>query len=355
MSTNTIKNKKILFLFPHRVLDQLPKVMNKEIPSERLYGVTELIQNGWKVDISDDRHQGLFGHILRLLKPYGINLINYSTIKRIMRNDVIIVKDDFSLMTTLVCRLFGKIIIYKDSMFQLPTRFWKRWSTFINLRMASEIICYSKHQAKVWEKQFNLNEGTIKTLHYCVDTTFYPEIEYELSDSQHAISVGRDPGRDYICLSRAIQINRLPTKLVTLPYLLSEEIKNNEYIMLLERISYSELFELYSNSFFSVVPLGKYLDYPTGIRAVLESMVLGIPVIATRTPVLVEYFEENEEIIFVDAENDDELASAMKILLTNYQFTNKISNAGKTKARSLYNMQIYAKGFEKILINSINS
>ena len=355
MSTNTIKNKHILFLFPRRALDQLPKAMNKEIPSETLYGVIELKQNGWIVDVSDARHQGLFGRIHKLLSKFGINLLNYSTVKKIIKSDVVVVKDDFSLMTTLVCRLLGKIIIYKDSMFQMPTRFWKRWSVFINLRMASAIICYSKHQANVWENQFNLKEGAIKTLHYCVDTDFYPELEYDLSHSRYAISVGRDPGRDYTTLSRASQINRIPTKLVTLSYLLSEEIINNENITLLERIPYSELFELYNNSFFSVVPLGKDLDYPTGIRAVLESQVLGVPVIATRTPVLTEYFEDNKDIIFADAENEGELASAMKVLLTNEQLAHKISNAGKTKARALYNMQTYIKDFENILTNTINS
>ena len=355
MNTEAAKSKNILFLFPHRILSQLPKVMKKEIPSERFYGAIELKNNGWNIDISDDRHQGVFGHIHRLIAPYGINLINYSTIRRIMRNDIIIVKDDFSLMTTLVCRLLGKKIIYKDSMFQIPSRFWKRWSIFLNLRMASTIICYSKHQAKVWEKQFNLKEGTIKTLYYCVDTAFYPEMEYKLSNSQHAISVGRDPGRDYNCLFRAIQINHINAKLVTLPYLLSEEIKNNENIVILERIPYGKLFELYRNSLFSLVPLYKDLDYPTGIRAVLESQVLGIPVIATRTPVLVEYFEENEEIIFVDGDNENALASAMTELSSNAQQAHKISNSGKTKARSKYNMQTYTKDFENILINTINS
>jgi glycosyltransferase involved in cell wall biosynthesis len=272
-----------------------------------------------------------------------------------MRYDVIIVKDEFSLITTLVCRLLGKKIIYKDSMFQMPTRFWKRWSVFMNLRMASTIICYSKHQAKVWEKRFKLKDGVIKTLHYCVDTTFYPEIEYKPPYSQHAISVGRDPGRDYICLSRAVQINHLNTVLVTLQYLLSEEIKSNKNIKIFERLSYARLFELYSDSFISVVPLCKDLDYPTGIRAVLESQVLGIPVIATRTPVLVEYFEENEEIIFVDADDEGALASAMREISSNDQLAYKISNAGKTKARSLYNMQNYSKDFENILISTINS
>lgn len=355
MNASTAKNKKLLFLFPHKVLDQLPGIMNKEIPSERLYGAIELKQNGWEVDISDDCHQGLFAHIHKLLTKRGINLINYTTIKRIMRSDVIIVKNDFSLMTTLVCRLLGKKIIYKDAMFQMPARFWKRWSVLISLRMASAIICYSKYQAEVWKKRFNLKDDKIKTIYCSLDTTFYPDIEHKVSKSRYATSVGRDPGRDYICLSRATRINHIHTKLITLPYLLSEEIKNNENITILGRISYSKLFELYSNSFLSIVPLGKGLDYPAGIRAVLESQVLGIPVIATRTPVLVEYFKENEEIIFVDAENPGELASAMEEVLSNSPLAHRISHAGKAKTRSLYNMQTYTKDFENILINTINS
>ena len=179
MKAQPKKDKKLLFLFPHQVLQELPKIMAKEKPTDQLYGAIELQEHGWDVNFSDDRHLGLFGRIHKLIMPYGINLINYSTIKRIMRNDVIIVKDNFSLMTTLVCRLLGKKIIYKDAMFRMPKRFWKKWSVYINLRLASAVICYSKYQARRWEERYKLRDGKIKTLHYSVDMSFYPELEYD--------------------------------------------------------------------------------------------------------------------------------------------------------------------------------
>lgn len=338
------------------MLDEVSRIKVKDIPSEILYGVMELKESGWLVDIYDVGNDGLFGKINRFIKPYGINLISYSTVKRIQDSDIIIVKDNFSLMTTLLCRLLRKKIIYKDSMFIIPRRFWERWSAYINLRLASAVIAYSKHQARLWEKVFNLNENHIETMHYCVDTEFYPEIEHEIAiKKSYVISIGRDLGRDYNCLSKASKLNGLKIKLITLPYLLSKEIINNNNIDILERVPYSDLFELYKNSLFSVVPLSKGLNYPTGIRGVLESLVLGIPTIATRTPVLEEYFQDRENILFVDAEDESTLSSAMTELAENSELAHRIAANGKIKARSCYNMHTYTKELEAIIANTINS
>ena len=355
MKELTKKNNMILFLFSRKVTGEISRIEAGEIPSEILYGYMELKNNGWQVDISDNRHEGLFGKLNHMIKTYGINLINFSTIIRIKNSDVVIVKGDFSIMTTLVCRILGKKIIYKDSMFDIPTRFWKRWSAFINLRLASAVIAYSRHQADIWEKRFKLNKSAIKTMHYCIDTNFYPELKYDPANKSQAISVGRDPGRDYDCLSKASELNNIEVKLVTLSYLLSKKILNNRNIEVLQRIPYSDLFNLYENSVISIVPLSKGLNYPTGIRGTLESLAIGMPTIATRTPVLEEYFKDKEHLLYVDAEDEHALSSAMIELTENENLARTIAVGGKTKTRSCYNMEIYTKEFEDILVEVINS
>lgn len=355
MNKTTIKDNKVLYLFSRNVLGDIPRIEIKEIPSEILYGVMELKANGWIVNISDDRHKGLFGKINYLIKPYGVNFINYSTMMKIKSHDVIIVKGDFSLMTTLFCRLLGKKIIYKDAMFEPPKRFWKRWSAYINLRLASAVVAYSKYQARFWEKRFGLKEDTIRTMHYCVDTSFYPEFKYEPTGKTHAISVGRDPGRDYESLAGASKLNGLNVKLITLPYLLSDNVIRNENIDILQNVSYTNLFELYKNSVISVVPLSKGLNYPTGIRGVLESLAIGMPTIATRTPVLEEYFQDGKDILFVEAEDEHALSSAMTELVSNKELASIVAANGQEKVRSCYNMSTYIKEFEDILIETVNA
>lgn len=334
---------------------EIPLVETRQIPSEILYGAMELKENGWPIDIFDVGNKGVFGKINRFLKKRGINLISYSTSKRIKDNDIIIVKDNFSLTTTLLCLLLGKKIIYMDAMFIIPKRFWKRWSAYINLRLASATIAYSQYQAIIWEKEFNLKENHIKVMHYCVDTKFYPSIEHTPPNKHKVIAIGRDTGRDYDTLSKASRLNGIKVKLITLPYLLSEEITSNKNIQILQNIPYNDLFELYKQSTVSIIPLLKELDYPTGIRGILESLVIGMPTIASRTPVLEEYFQDKEDILFVDSEDKNALSLAMTEIINNANLSRKIATNGMKKARKYYNMRTYEKELETIIINVINT
>ena len=349
MSKKTVKDNKILFLFSRNMLDQIPRIEKKEVPSEVLYGAMELLSDDWKVEISDVGDRGLFGKISFFLKRHGVNIISLTTMTRIAANDIIIVKDDFSLVTTLFCRLLGKTIIYKDAMFQIPRRFWRRWSVSINFRLATAVIAYSDYQARIWERKFKLKPNHIKTMRYCIDTTFYPRVEHTPSADNYAISIGRDKGRDYDTLSRASRQIGMKVKLITLPYLLSDEIRSNKNIEILQYIPYEQLFEFYKNSAFSVVPLTKGIDYPSGIRGILESLALGVPTISTKSPVLEEYFEDDEDLMFVEADNDEILAITMKSLTESPDLMRNISINGMNKVRRQYNMTTYKNELVEII------
>jgi len=330
------------------MINDIPRISSGEIPSERLYGAMELMNKGWNIDIHHTEIGGLTGKLLSLLKKYGPYLISPSAISHIWKSDIVILKDNFSLMATLVCLLFRKKIIYMDAMFIIPKRFWKRWLTHINLRLATSVISYSDYQARTWEKAFNLKSNRIKTMHYCIDTDFYPDLSSR-KKGDYVISIGRDMGRDYSCLSRASRINGIHIKLITLPYLLSDEVISNHNIEILQRIPYTELFNLYQNSLLSVVPLSYGLDYPTGIRGVLESLALGIPTIATRTPVLEEYFQDKKDLLFVSANDDKALSLAIDELARNDKIARTISTNGKKRVQSSYNMTTYTRELESII------
>ncbi|MDH5710702.1 MAG: glycosyltransferase family 4 protein [Gammaproteobacteria bacterium] len=342
------KNKKLLFLFSRQALPKVKRIRDKEIPSEALFGATDLMDKGWEVEISDHRHVGLFGKF-----NTRFNLINIATILRIYNSDCIIVKSKFSLMTSIVCRLLGKKIIYKDVMYRKPKP-WKWVYTYINFKLASSVICYSPYQARGWEKIFKLKSGSIYTMDYCSDVSFYPKQSYKHNKEQYVIAVGRDPGRDYTCLSRAVEKIGISCKLITLPYLLDEEILNNNKIEVLQRIPYDELFHLYSNCLCAVVPLQKELDYPTGIRGVLEATALGVPTVVSRTPVLEEYFTDGKELMFVDPEDVNQLSNAIKSLANDKNLAESLARNASQKSREEYNMAKYTEQFESIILDVIS-
>jgi glycosyltransferase involved in cell wall biosynthesis len=114
------------------------------------------------------------------------------------------------------------------------------------------------------------------------------------SEASYVLAFGRDLGRDYRLLVKAMEGLGCDLKIVTLPYLLEGISVDQPWIKTLQRVSYGELFSLYAGAKAVVVPLKPGVSYPSGLRAMLEGMLLERPVIVTRTPILEEYASDDE-------------------------------------------------------------
>lgn len=303
------RRPRVLFLFPAPTADEQRRVSAGEAPSERLYGVHELQQRDWDVAISDERFLGWSAPVIRKLRSFGINLISPATIRCIWSSDVIVMKDDLSLMTSLVCRLLGRRLIYLDSLFQVPNRWWKRLTDRWSMRLADSAIVYSKSQLKAWESTLRGTIAKVTVAPYTIDVDFYARHRMT-RHSDHAdtvIAVGRDMGRDFPTLVSALRGTGLKLRLVTLPYLLRDIDGDLNHVRISQHVSYEELFRLYSESFAAIVPLKPGVVYPSGIRAVLESLILGIPTVVSRVPVMSEYFVDGDSPYLVQPSSVDEL------------------------------------------------
>jgi len=108
-----------------------------------------------------------------------------------------------------------------------------------------------------------------------------------------------------------------------------------------ERLSYEELFNVYSQSSISVVSLKGAMTYPSGIRAVMEAMLQGVPVIATRTPVLEEYFSHGEDILFVEVGSKKDLSDKIDFLTENEELSLKLSEKAMAKIEGDFSLSNY--------------
>lgn len=352
MTTNqNTSKKKVLYLFPHVACGYIKEIKEKKIPSERLYGLIELKARGWKADISDARWLGPLSNARRALRRF-FEIPNIKTINEIKKNDIVIVKDEFSVALLLVSKIFGKKIIYLDSMFNIPKRSWKRWGARLNLKFSNEILCYSKLQAEMWEKSFNLSGGRIKVVTYCIDMGFYPKVERDIVEPKYLLAVGRDLGRDFDTLVSAAQKLNIDVKIVTLPYLIPEQARNNKRVEILQNISYADLFNLYKGALAAVVPLRPNTYYPSGIRAVLESIALGTPVIATSTTILEEYFTENDGVIYTPPCDADALAKNINTVLNEQARIEAITDRANDRIRREFDINNFTGELEKIITNS---
>ncbi len=338
----------VLFFFPQPAAKILAEIEASSAPSERLYGFVELRNRGWKVDFCDSRFNS---KLFRKLLHYGIRLIDWESIKKIARYDVIVVKDDYSTPLTICARLLGKKIVYMDSMFALPKKALSRFFTSVNIRLASKTIAFSQSQIDLWVKSFKITKTRLALAHYGIDTNFYAPSQQINPAKPYVISTGRDLGRDFKTLIEAMDGTGLELKLVTLPYLLPEKARTYPWIEILEYIPYETLFQLYAGAEIAVVPLKSGLTYPSGIRAVLEAIALGRATIVTRTQVLEEYVQDREHVIYYEAENPSSLCKALELLQKDDQLKEQLEQRAKSWVREKYGMDTFVDRLEAILKN----
>jgi len=351
--TEVVKNiKTYLFLYPRPVSEQLKEVRAGNLPSEIFYGAVELIDKGWDIKFSDCRYEGRFGRLMSKLKAYGIHLIDFGTIKDISSVDVVVVKDEFSVLLALTAKLLGKKIVFFDSLFKIPQRFWKRLAVRACLSMADKLISFSGAESALWQKEFGFDDSKLAVLKYAIDLPFYtPTNKVKLKDDGYILSIGRDLGRDFSTLIKAINGTEYELKIVTLPYLLEGIEYDHSKVTIYQHLSYEELFELYSKAAMVIVPLKKDITHASGIRGLLEAMALEIPAIVSKTIVLEQYFsEERSEVIFYEPENAKDLQRKIIALSANEERRNTIGAAARKKIENENNLLNFAVEFEQILL-----
>ncbi|WP_155309826.1 glycosyltransferase family 4 protein [Desulfosarcina ovata] len=341
-------NSKLLFLFPDRANPRLTEVKKGLVPSDRLYGLFELRNLGWDAEISDSRWEGRAGHLRRNLKRI-CELPCPTTIRNMRKSDIIIVKDDFSATLLTEARLLGKPLIYLDAMFDIPLRRHRRMAIAYNLKYASAVCCYSMQQALQWAEAFELPISRFDVMPYCIDTNFYPEHIKKPKKRNYVFAVGRDLGRDFDTLFSACEKLGVALKLVTLPYLAPQKALSSNLVQVFQNITYTQLFELYSNSAMAVIPLKQGTSHLSGIRALLESSALGIPTVATKTPVLSEYLQDKKHVRYTTSTSIDAMADEIQSILDDPFEAEEMALRASIKVRTKFKMQQFTRMLEKVI------
>lgn len=339
----------VTFLFPHEAVPLVSDVMRKRSPRERLYGALELEGLGWRVDYADERWTGRLARSRRSLRGF-VELPSTGICRRFGKTDIAIVKDEFAVANLIEARIAGCKIVYLDAMFDPPKRFWRRWSARLNLRYADRVIALSRAQASQWESEYGLPGGKIAVLPFCMDTEFYPTLRRERSNPPFMLAVGRDLGRDYATLVRAAELADINVKLVTLPYLLPPDAASHPRVEVLGRVSYDVLFDLYSRAAASIVPLKPGITYPSGIRAVMEGVLLGVPTVCTWTPTLEEYFQQDDHVRYVSPRDAQQLANEMSRVVQRPEETENRAAAANEFARSKYRIERFGEELHSMLL-----
>lgn len=340
---------KYVFMYPDIAEPTVQEISTGRVPRERLVGFYQLLERGWDVKISDARWKGAFADLRRKLKRF-VTLPSIGMFRDWLPADVIVIKDDFSLFLSLSAKLMGKKLVYLDSMFTIPQSSIRIFFIKLNLILADRVVCFSSSQAGLWSEKYKIVRSKFHVLYYGIDAEFYKiAIGSQSVESKNILAVGRDTGRDFGILAESVRNTDASLFLVTLPYLFPEFVKDISNVQVKEQLSYQELTDLYQNSEISVVPLKGELTYPSGIRAVMEAMALGKPVIATYTPVLAEYFSDGQDILLVKAKSVPAMITAIKTLLGDKALRDNLIKNSYSRLTEKFTVEQYINNLEGFL------
>ncbi|HMW47996.1 MAG TPA: glycosyltransferase family 4 protein [Cellvibrionaceae bacterium] len=342
-------NLKIVYFFNHPTAEDERKIASGEIPSDRLYAMVELKRRGWQVDACDER----LSDFEYKMRPW-MSWINWACIKKAMQFDVWLVKDNFSFILSILARLFGKKLLYIDSLFHYPKSRLRRASIWLNVRLAQQIGVYSHFQADFWSRKMSVSRAKFRVFSYTVDHEFYLQgfanAQAHTEDEAFVLATGRDMGRDFATLIEATARLGIGLKLVTLPYLLPKNIAEYSHVQILQRISYAELFALYRDAAVVAVPLRDNIEYPSGIRAGLEAMLLGRPTLCTQSEIINEYTAPSEqEIVYCAPHSVDDMARALSaIIALPEDERQKMCQRAQEKVLARYSMAQFVAELEQV-------
>jgi glycosyltransferase involved in cell wall biosynthesis len=312
MENRELSKPVVVFDFKHSPEGRIREVEMGEAPKESLLGFIQLRERGWDVKSSHGRWGQFGGGARRRFSEY-VEIPSIEMIREWNRADVVVVVSRLSFILSVVGRVLGKKMFFLDAIQQVPKKPWRRLIAKLAIHLSNGVICFSRTQAAEWAEAFQIPLKKFLVLPYSVELSYYaPYRSYGGDPSGYLLSVGRDQEREFETLVKAAEELDRKVVLVTHRYLVANDVLNNPRVKLLQDISYVDLFSIYEKASLTIVPIRKGVSYMSGIRASMESILVGVPVVSASTAGLREYFSDGEQVIFYEPENVDSLVSAIK-------------------------------------------
>ena len=348
---------RVAFDFRGSPREKISEVESGVAPRESLLGFFQLRDNGWQVVASDTRWRGRLGSVWLRLQRF-IEIPDMGTLRDWWQADVIVITTRLSVPLALSAKMLGKPVVFLDALQSVPRRYWRRLGARAALWLADDVIIYSAAQGREWAQKLRLRADRFHAIPYGIDCDFcrlpIRSEQDELSDQRdYVLSVGRDPERDFVTLAHATANAGVDLQLVTLPYLVPQEVRDMRHVIVHERLSYEKLFTLYRDARAAVVPVRRNVSYMAGIRAVMEAMALGVPVIATRTAGLEEYFDDKTHLLFVEPGDKVGLQSSIARLIDFPDEPHRMVGTASTLVRDKYSAERTISALEKRLYSAL--
>lgn len=191
------------------------------------------------------------------------------------------------------------------------------------LKKADLILCWSPFEENLFK---SLIKVKAKFILLESDLDFYKP-DYNKPLGNFVLSIGRDIGRDYKSLFKALQDLKIPAKIIANP----NHVKNlkvpDNIELYTKRVEFPILINWYKKAKLVIINLKENHRF-SGQRALLEALALGKATITAETKALTSTYnlKDNQEIIFYKPGDINDLKDKINLIYNN---PDKIRNLGK--------------------------
>jgi glycosyltransferase involved in cell wall biosynthesis len=190
-------------------------------------------------------------------------------------------------------------------------------------------LYYSENENKILQEYLNIPEEKLKKFHFGVDAEFY--IPKEVQEENFILAPGNDSFRDFEILCDVFKY--LPNE--TLYIASKNRIKNRVIppnIQYLNLQYNRELLDYYRRAKMILIPIKNDCHTSSGTTVLMESMLLGKPIIATATNYIREIVDQKEIAILVEPNNANALIEAITNLNSNSVIGKKMVESARCEA-----------------------
>lgn len=308
-------------------------------PSIIYYGYDQFIKdNNFKTSLLKKQKENLFYLLWRPFSLYfysktevGFNLVQILTnLKLINSQDIVLAVNDSAGIPLVLLKKLSlikpKIVFISAGLInnlEIHQKHWVfkfyRWF----LQKADLIICWSLLERDLYKTLIGAKAEFIKLE---ADLSFYKQTNNKFL-KDFILCVGRDVGRDFKTLFKALGELKIPIKVVThSSHIKGLEISANIKLFT-EHVAYSTLINWYKKARLVIINL-KEIHRFTGQRALLEGLAMGKAVIAAKTRALISTYslKDGKEIVFYQPEDATDLKNKIESI---YNDLEKIQRLGK--------------------------
>lgn len=214
------------------------------------------------------------------------------------------------------------------------------------------IIYHTNMQIEYYKKFYPWLVNKSKFIPFGTDKVLFDNsnIENTIDRETYILCVGYSK-RDWKTLFKAYE--RLNSN-IKLRLVGKNDIRvKNDNIEIIPFIPINELIGQIHNALFCILPL-EYYNYSFGQMTLLQQMALGKAVITARVPSMIDYVEDEYDILLYKPNDIEDLKDKMEMLIMNKQLRRKLGEHAIESVKFKFNENNMAESVEKFIMRIIN-